>query len=139
MNKLTRTELRAHILTAADLIEEHGHAQKVLRDTDHSLCLTGAFNLALVGNPNPERTPQVKRYQRQFAHALGFFCINEAMAWNDVKWRRESAVIARLHRAADRLAPVTQPVTQPPKVMAPSFRGPITVTRKSPAKTLVRS
>lgn len=124
------------ILAVADKIEKSGWCQHNLREGHTGkMCLMGGFNLVHHSSHHWPPTAEGFADCREFAQALGFADIHQAIAWNNAPGQTQSNVVRELRRKA--AAPLA------PKVVVPEFEGEIKVTRTkrviAKVKSLVRS
>jgi len=98
---------RAALHQAADLIEKHGHAKYALRNSEGRLCLLGAINMAVTGDPLHELPASCKLYckvdevVKKNRPDFPFHRFNHAVDWNNAPERKPEEVIALLREAAD--------------------------------------
>lgn len=87
-------------LKAAKVIEKRGHAKRILEDEHGRVCLNGAINLALHGDPqfgpDSTRIPAEHKAAQRVFRAMGFQDEWDAVMWNNAKRRRKRDVLARL-------------------------------------------
>lgn len=85
---------------AALIIKKQGHAKHYLVDNRNHVCLAGAINQALTGDPMkwPTRT-------RRLINLIGEYIGDiDPVAWNNAAKRRPSEVIAALRGTAKQIA-----------------------------------
>lgn len=108
-----REPWREVCLTAADLLEKHGHCKGTVVTRDKHMCLYGALQAAVYGLPwielggwacsatqaqrdaYADASCHVENFVRKHGYLLG------AVHWNDAKERKPEEVIALLREVAN--------------------------------------
>jgi hypothetical protein len=88
--------VRDLLLRAAALMEERGHASRVIEDDRGRVCLLGALSLAHSGSA-------FNSFGIDYpgcARALGFDTIGRAVEWNNALGRTKDEVVSALRAAA---------------------------------------
>jgi hypothetical protein len=99
---------RVALLKAADLIEEWGHSTFYLRDDAGRMCLHGAINAAVTGNPfrpndgRGHHCPVAAAAHEAIGNFLGSPRLNDYRGadWNNAPGRTKDEVVAALRAAA---------------------------------------
>lgn len=97
---------REVLIKAAAYMQRHGHARGQLENTKGAVCLAGAINKVLTGDPQswPPRTDRLlKRIARYLGFKVGYDDYYPAITWNNQNGRTKRQVVAALRATAKQL------------------------------------
>lgn len=91
---------------AADLIEKNGHAHGRLITDDGRMCIAGAINMAVNGDPCDWRgkTHDLLSLVGQYALKLKNYDSMNVVDWNNNPARTQASVVAALRETAQKVA-----------------------------------